>query len=133
MGFVNVTVSSTPISGISHSQNLYFSSFDFKLAKAISEIPTGEQELIFDHPGDGKFLKTFDMSFVKLFKHIFHFLIIPNLSDAHLFQEANTLLHSFIETNIFSREFVIKSVTTIHDCIVLVVVGSGPDGFKGLF
>ena len=73
------------------------------------------------------------MTFIKLFKNVFHFFIVSNLGDTHLFEQTNTLLHSFIQTDIFSCEFVLVIIITIHDGVIFVVVGSGPDGFKSLF
>ncbi len=72
------------------------------------------------------------MPFVELFQDIFHFLIISYLCNSDLFQKTNAFLHSFIETDILGCQFILIVIIAVHDGIVFIVIGCGPDGFEGL-
>ncbi len=122
MWFINITVTSSAVGRVSHAYDFNFSSFDFELDKTICKVPAGEKELILDHSGDSKLLKTLNVSLVEFLEDIFHFLVVSDLCDSNLLEKTDAFLHSFIETDILCCKLILVVVIPIHNGIILIII-----------
>jgi hypothetical protein len=125
--FLNETETSMSIGWIGMSHHLYPRILINKLTERLSEVPTGELQLVTDHPSSSEMLEIPGFVLTKvlpqdrlLLLHVLH------ITDTVVIEFTDTLLHTLVETKLFWIKLELDFLFLVDfDLVSLVVLRLG--------
>jgi len=132
LGLVDIGVPSAAVGGVREAIDLNFTGLRLVFQERLGEVPTGELQLLADHPGDGDLFLVGPVLPVELLQHVLHLLVGLYVGYAHLPQLAQAALHALVKADLLSGQLVLAHARLVpRKSVQLRVLGGGVGVFEG--